>query len=36
MAIPQEALVVHLAQALGLYGICAPIFGALRKLDPLP
>ena len=36
MAIPQEALVVHLAQALGLYRICAAFFGAFRKLDPLP
>ena len=36
MTVPQEALVVHLAQALSLHWLSAAFFGAFRKLDPLP
>ena len=36
VAMPQEALVVHLAQAFGLDRLSAIILGAFRKLDPLP
>lgn len=36
MTVPQEALVVHLAQALSLHWLSAAFFSAFRKLDPLP
>jgi hypothetical protein len=36
VAVAQETLVVHLAQALSLHWLSAAFLGAFRKLDPLP